>query len=180
MKCMSQMCRGYLLQKKDLTTNVSRFLNRMLGLKQKDQVCSLPMFVDWSTNLGTALPWHAKTAAGCCRSPALSCFLATFYGHLIILYYYIMPVPIASVHPNISPMFNAVLPARQEMLFGYFSATLDATIQAAKSRGNYDGGIVTLKLHSLTVKKKELVHKEPSSGTRPTSTCVRRDACGVE
>ena len=53
----------------------------------------------------------------------------------------------------------------QECMFAYFSSTLDAVITAAKSRGDFDNGIVTLKgMTSIELMHQDVVHKDRFSG----------------
>lgn len=60
----------------------------------------------------------------------------------------------------------------QACLFSYFSATMDAVIVAAKSRGTFDNGIVTLKgMTSVKLMHEELVHTDTFSGM-PPAPCI--------
>jgi hypothetical protein len=53
----------------------------------------------------------------------------------------------------------------QECLFAYFSSTLDAVITAAKSRGQFDNGIVSLKgMTSIELVHQDVVHTDRFSG----------------
>jgi len=53
----------------------------------------------------------------------------------------------------------------QAALFAYFLATMDAVIVAAKSRGQYDSGIVTLKgMTQVELMHQDLVHTDAASG----------------
>jgi hypothetical protein len=52
----------------------------------------------------------------------------------------------------------------QELLFRYFSDTHDAIILAAKSRGEYDQGITSVKATSVTIQEQDIIHTDISSG----------------
>ena len=53
----------------------------------------------------------------------------------------------------------------QASIFGYFSQVLDAQIRVAKSRGDYDDGIVRLKAESVELQGDPFVlHEEAGSG----------------
>lgn len=53
----------------------------------------------------------------------------------------------------------------QASIFGYFSQMLDAQIRVAKSRGDYDDGIVRLKAESVELQGDPvLLHEEAGSG----------------
>ena len=52
----------------------------------------------------------------------------------------------------------------QELIFEYFSNTLDAVTMAAKSRGEYDQGITSIKASSVTVAKQSVIHTDKNSG----------------
>lgn len=52
----------------------------------------------------------------------------------------------------------------QQLLFQYFTDTYDATITAAKSRGQYDVGITSIHAKRILLKEKEAIHTEEQSG----------------
>lgn len=58
----------------------------------------------------------------------------------------------------------------QDLLFSYFSATLDAVIRLAQSKGEYDQGIMSLKASSVTVEKQEAIHSDKNSGGTAPAT----------
>lgn len=63
-------------------------------------------------------------------------------------------------------------------MFAYFSSTLDAVITAAKSRGDFDNGIVTLKgMTSIELVHQDVVHKDRFSGVE--SVHVKRLLNGI-
>lgn len=63
---------------------------------------------------------------------------------------------------------RARLVRAQASIFGYFSQVLDAQIGVAKSRGDYDDGIVRLKAESVELQgPRELLHEEAGSGDIP-------------
>ena len=56
-----------------------------------------------------------------------------------------------------------LLACTQDVLFSYFSSTLDAVILDAKARGAFNDGIITLD-SSMTLVCEEVVHTDPASG----------------
>lgn len=52
----------------------------------------------------------------------------------------------------------------QDLIFTYFTNTLDAVIRAAKSRGEYDQGIMSVKASSVTIEKQDVIHTDRNSG----------------
>ena len=55
----------------------------------------------------------------------------------------------------------------QELVFPYFADTMEALIAVAKSKGEFDQGILALNAHSVVVKKKEVIHVDAASGEPP-------------
>lgn len=51
----------------------------------------------------------------------------------------------------------------QELMFQYFAHTLDAMIVSAKTRGQYDAGILQLKSTNVWVEEKRTIHTDPLS-----------------
>lgn len=54
----------------------------------------------------------------------------------------------------------------QELIFQYFSNTLEAVIRAEKSRGDYDQGIMSVKASSVTIDKQSVIHTDTQSGAQ--------------
>ena len=67
---------------------------------------------------------------------------------------------------NLHPSVNLA----QASIFNLFSQYLDAYVAVAKSRADYDDGIVNLKAQSIEVKSTELIHEEAGTGV-PTLPC---------
>ena len=67
------------------------------------------------------------------------------------------------------PFADQARPVRaQASIFGYFSQVLEAQIRVAKSRGEYDDGIVRLKAESVERQgPPEFIHEEAGSGDFP-------------
>lgn len=66
---------------------------------------------------------------------------------------------------KVSTWLNRVLALTlqdQALLFEYFSDTLEAVIQAAKSSGEYDHGITSLKANSVVIASQTAIHNDPS------------------
>lgn len=72
------------------------------------------------------------------------------------------------VSTKVSTWLNRVLAMTledQELIFQYFSNTLEAVIRAEKSRGDYDQGIMSVKASSVTIEKQTVIHTDTQSGT---------------
>ena len=68
---------------------------------------------------------------------------------------------------KVSTWLNRVLAMTledQDLIFQYFSSTLDAVVRAAKSRGEYDQGIMSVKAASVTIQRQSDIHTERLSG----------------
>jgi hypothetical protein len=67
----------------------------------------------------------------------------------------------------------------QELLFQYYTDTLDATIAQLKSEGRYDAGIVTIKGRSCTVVGKKPIYRDATSGAevRRLGMCSGHCSC---
>ena len=71
------------------------------------------------------------------------------------------------VSTKVSIWLNRVLAMTledQQLLFQYFSNTLDAVIRFAMSRGEYDQGIMSVKASSVTIDKQSTIHTDSQSG----------------
>jgi len=82
------------------------------------------------------------------------------------------------VAQKVSTWLNRVLTMTledQELLFRYFSDTHDATILAAKSRGEYDQGITSIKGTSVAIEEQEVIHTDESSDAKTYHTVLRID-----
>ena len=58
----------------------------------------------------------------------------------------------------------------QASLFALFSQYLDAYVAVAKSKAEYDDGIINLKAESIALKSTELIHEEPGTGVLAISS----------
>ncbi len=57
----------------------------------------------------------------------------------------------------------------QEIIFKYFSATMDALIAAAKSTGRFEHGPITLQASGVAVARRDIIHQEPGTGA---ASCI--------
>lgn len=147
--------------------NIPRFLNRLLGLPLDTQVtpckqlrCLLPQGIYIAVLQGVMTSWTSKGLhAPSCSSLQLCLhlqqhFVRCGYTHL----------GSAALHLD-QACGHHWSDALQECMFAYFSSTLDAVITAAKSRGDFDNGIVTLKgMTSIELMHQDVVHKDRFSG----------------
>lgn len=62
----------------------------------------------------------------------------------------------------------------QASIFALFSQYLDAYVAVAKSKADYDDGIVNLKAQSIEVKSTELIHEEAGTGVCLTAPVFKR------
>lgn len=101
--------------------------------------------------------------------PALLCLCSLI--HLRRRHYRTGVVPNQSAVKSVPTFLNRVLAMGmddQEIIFKYFSATMDALIAAAKSTGKYEHGPITLQASGVTLARRTIVHREPGTGARIT------------
>ena len=75
--------------------------------------------------------------------------------------------PSQSVVKSVPTFLNRVLAMGmddQELIFKYFSATMDALIAAAKSTGRFEHGPITLQASGVSVARRDIIHQEPGTG----------------
>ncbi|BDA48430.1 probable protein strawberry notch homolog 1 [Coccomyxa sp. Obi] len=82
-------------------------------------------------------------------------------------------------HPNVvksvPTYLNRVLAMGmddQEIIFKYFSATMDALIAAAKSTGRFEHGPINLQASGVSVARSDIIHKEPGTGATTYHTIL--------
>jgi hypothetical protein len=71
------------------------------------------------------------------------------------------------VEKNVPVFLNRLLAMSmddQQLIFKYFSDTMDAMIAAAKSMGKYEAGPVQLKATAITLGQRHIIHREPETG----------------
>lgn len=75
------------------------------------------------------------------------------------------------VHPRVekkvSVFLNRLLAMSmddQQLIFQYFSDTMDAMISSAKSTGQYEAGPIQLKATAVTLGQRLILHREPNTG----------------
>ena len=76
-------------------------------------------------------------------------------------------VPSPSVVKSVPTFLNRVLAMGmddQELIFRYFSNTMDALIASAKSTGRYEHGPINLQASGVEVARRQIVHREPGTG----------------
>ncbi|CAL8463694.1 g3228 [Coccomyxa elongata] len=109
-------------------------------------------------------------------------------------HYGVCPSP--SVVKSVPTFLNRVLAMGmddQEIIFRYFSATMDALIAAAKSTGRFEHGPINLQASGVAVARRDIIHQEPGTGATTYHTILNvnrglswedavayRDACVAE
>lgn len=76
-------------------------------------------------------------------------------------------VPSPSMVKSVPTFLNRVLAMGmddQELIFRYFSNTMDALIAAAKSTGKYEHGPITLQASGVEIARRQIVHREAGTG----------------
>ena len=177
------ICRGDFKPPTSMHRNIPRFLNRLLGLPLDTQVLTTHVIFT------AALPGPASRAstvrfcrvltkngvldqqrcACLCRTcDELRCNVDHSCSCARTLQGFRPLWPQSAWQCHLPPAACAAhhcFAVLQECMFAYFSSTLDAVITAAKSRGDFDNGIVTLKgMTSIELMHQDVVHKDRFSG----------------
>ncbi len=142
----------------DLLSNTDKFTDRGHGFKHGLTVARSPMPLACLTSASSFAPQ---------ASSGRRYFIKSSHKFLRRRHAAYGLVPSPSVVKSVPTFLNRVLAMGmddQELIFRYFSNTMDALIASAKSTGRYEHGPINLQASGVEVARRQIVHREPGTG----------------